>query len=192
MATKHLVDNAELERLMEACAAGDRSAFTEIYAATSAKFHAILLGMLRCEETTKDVLQKGYLAIWTNADRFDPSKAKAFTWMLVIMRNKGIDALRASKWAAQTDEITDIVVDEAPRPHAHAEVSQAARVLETRLAALPARMSKAVVLHVVHGYSCKEIGAQFNASPNTVKSWIRRGLERLRQEMPYDSFAAAL
>lgn len=190
--TTERTENSQLEQLVQACAKGDKSAFAEIFRATSPKFHAIIRKMVSCDETANDILQKGYLAIWMNADRFDPKKAKAFTWMLVVMRNKAIDVLRASKNAAVTDEITEHVVDDGPNPLATAQLGQAARVLDAKLGLLPARMSQAVVLHVVHGYSCKEIGEQVGASPNTVKSWIRRGLERLRAEMPYDSFAAAL
>lgn len=186
------VDSDQLEQLILACATGDKAAFADIFRVTSPKFHAIIRKMVPCDETAKDILQKGYLAIWMNAARFDPKKAKAFTWMLVVMRNKAIDVLRAAKTSAITDEITEHVVDETPNPLAKAQLGQAARVLDATLQKLPARMSQAVVLHVVHGYSCKEIGEQFGASPNTVKSWIRRGLERLRAEMPYDSYAAAL
>lgn len=192
MAASDRIDDGALERWLKSCADGDKQAFSDLYLATSAKFHAVVLKMVRCDETTRDILQKGYLSIWTNAARFDPGKAKAFTWMLVIMRNKAIDVLRSSRTASRTEEITEHLLDEAPRPPVRAQMNQAARVLEAKLAKLPDRVSQAVVLHVVHGYSCKEIGERFDASPNTVKSWIRRGLERLRAEMPYDSFAAAL
>lgn len=185
--------NRVLASALARCAAGESSAFTDIYDLTAAKFTAIVSGMVKCEETARDILQRAYLSIWTNAHKYDASKAQPFTWMLVIMRNRALDVLRERKRRAEHEELDEGMADEeSPSPDRQARLQQAGSVLNSHLSALPALTAQAILLHVIEGYSCREIGERLGESPNTVKSWIRRGLERMRAELPYQSFDLAI
>ena len=185
-------ENESLRQALQRSAGGDRTAFSTVYALTAPRFSSIVMGMVNCEETTRDVLQRAYLSIWQNAAKYDAERANPFTWMLVIMRNRAIDALRARTRAHDTQELDEGVEDDRPLPETAARFEQAGRLLTERISALPANMGTAILLQVVHGYTCREIGDRLNQSPHTVKSWIRRGLERLRNEMPYATLAAAI
>lgn len=185
--------NRVLARALALCAAGKSSAFTDIYDLTAPQFTAIISGMVKCEETTRDILQRAYLSIWTNASNYDASKAQPFTWMLVIMRNRALDVLRERKRRGEHEELDEgIIDDESPSPDIQARLQQVGSLLSSQLSVLPARMSQAIMLHVIEGHSCREIGELMGESPNTVKSWIRRGLERIRAELPYQSLDAAI
>lgn len=89
--------NQKLAIYLSATAAGDSQAFEALYKLTSSKLNAIVLGMIRDEALTFDILQQAYVAIWKNAGKFDAGKGKPFTWMLVITRNKALDMIRKRK-----------------------------------------------------------------------------------------------
>jgi RNA polymerase sigma-70 factor (ECF subfamily) len=185
--------NRLLARALERCAAGDRNAFTTIYNLTAGKFTAIIRAKVDCSETTRDILQRAYTAIWLNAGKYDPAKAKPFTWMLVIMRNRAVDALRERDRAHPLVELDDGLEDDISlSPDQRARLKQAGALMSRALADLPEPMAQAVLLHVTEGYTCNEIGDRLGVSPNTVKSWIRRGLQQLRQQIPYDTSDTAI
>lgn len=193
MSDQYEETNRQLARALERCAAGDKRAFTTIYELTAAKFTAIVKAKVDCSETTRDILQRAYTAIWLNAGKYDPAKAKPFTWMLVIMRNRAVDALRERERVRPHSELDEDMEDDISlTPDQQARLQQAGALLNRALADLPEPMAQAVLMHVTEGYSCKEIGERLGAPPNTVKSWIRRGLERLREQIPYHSSDTAI
>lgn len=193
MSDQYDATNRLLARALERCAAGDKAAFKTIYELTAAKFTAIVRAKVNCTETTHDILQRAYTSIWLNAAKYDPSKAKPFTWMLVIMRNRAVDTLRERKRAGDHTELDEDIEDEISlTPDQLARLQQAGALLTSALAELPGPMAQAVLMHITEGYTCKEIGERLGAPPNTVKSWIRRGLERLREKIPYHSSDSAI
>ncbi|QYI99837.1 sigma-70 family RNA polymerase sigma factor [Thalassovita mediterranea] len=184
--------NLDLTMALAACAEGDAAAFKEVYRLTAPKFFAILKSQLKDAEAAKDVLQEAYVSIWKNAHRFDADKGNAFTWMLVIMRNRGLDRLRAEARAPVTEEIAETVPDSTARPEQQARTQHLGLLLERHLAKLPEQVSLSISLNVVQGMTCREIGHILEVSPNTVKAWVRRGLKKLRADMPVDSVSAVL
>lgn len=178
--------NSKLAASLKACGAGDRRAFQTIYTLTAAKFAAILTNQLKDPEAARDVMQQAYLSIWRNAAKFDPEKGGAFTWMLVIMRNRGLDKLRSRARTPEMDVIADTVEDTGILPEQGARQAHAGRLLKTHLSKLPEHVALSISLNIVQGLSCREIGQVLDVSPNTVKGWVRRGLEKLRAELPVD------
>jgi len=182
----------ELCRLLEKAAAGNRSAFSALYKMTAPKFYAITMKMVRSPQITDDILQRAYLSIWKNAGRFDPHKGKAFTWMLVIMRNRTIDSIRAQKHHATIGDFEDCIEDEAVRTDEGARGFLLRRLIRPHLNGLPAHTAQAIILNTVHGLSSREIGERMGVPTHTAKSRIRRGLERLRNEMDSETLTALL
>lgn len=188
--------NAELAEHLAACAQGDRNAFTHIYRLTSGKFTAILMGMIRNEAACADILQKAYLSIWTNADRYDPAKGKAFTWMLVIMRNRALDSLRARARSRETESLSiplmQTLEDDGPCPIESTKAWMIRRLITPHLAALCADEARAILLSTVNGMSAREVGETMGVPTNTAKSWIRRGLKKMRKSLSQASDQAEL
>lgn len=193
MASADFADlNEKLNDCLRLCAQGDKRAFSTVYELTAPKFTAILSAQLRDSEAVRDVMQQAYLSIWRNAGKFDPAKGHAFTWMLVIMRNRGLDHLRKRARAPETEEVPAAMADEAPGPEHEARNSHIAHVVSGELRKLPQQVAMSITLNVVHGMSCSEIGKALDVSPNTVKGWIRRGLQKVRDGMPVSSVSAIL
>ncbi|WP_300379165.1 sigma-70 family RNA polymerase sigma factor [Henriciella sp.] len=184
--------NDQLKRALSQCAEGDRNAFSHIYALTAPKFTSILINQLRDPEAARDVLQHAYLSIWRNAGRYDPSKGKAFTWMLVIIRNRGLDHLRSKARTPEMEEIGETIVDGADQPEDLARTGDGGRLVARHLALLPEHVARSIMMNIVEGMSCTEIGLKLDTSPNTVKGWIRRGLKRVRAEMPVTGVSSVL
>ncbi|GHB04196.1 RNA polymerase sigma factor [Algimonas arctica] len=188
--------NAQLSKRLSDCANGDRTAFTEIYQLTSGKFTAILMKMMRDEAACADIMQKAYLSIWKNANRYDPAKGKAFTWMLVIMRNRALDALRARTRYRETEtlsgSIIDTLEDDSLSPIEGTQAWMIRRLLAPYLSQLDPDVARAVQLSTMEGMSAREIGETLDVPTNTAKSWVRRGLMRIRKDLEQSDDAMSL
>ncbi len=182
----------ELGALLERTAAGESDAFEEIYERTSPRFLAIITRMVGDADLAMDIVQEAYISIWRHAARFDENKGRAFTWMLVIMRNKALDALRSADRKEETRELTPEIIDPGETPEVLASRSAIWSVVQTKLRDLPDGMGRAITLRICYGLEYREIAVVLSSTPNTVKSWVRRGLIRLRTRMPADSLASVI
>lgn len=182
----------ELEQQLCLCAQGDKAAFKALYDATSVKFYAIILRMVKDPDLTHDILQKAYFSIWKNAGSFDPEKGKAFTWMLVVTRNRAIDVLRQRTKLVYTDCLDETVIDDSAHPESGARDYFIRRRLDVHLNKLPKHVVKAISMNVVYGHSSREIAEHMNVPLNTAKSWVRRGLQSLREGLQDEAFETFL
>lgn len=188
----HADDNSKLANALKRSAAGDRSAFKTIYDLTSGKLFALIVSMVKDREAAEDILQQVYVSIWKNAGRFDEEKGRALSWIMVIARNRTLDALRSRQRAASTEELADTLPDERSQsPEECAETAILSDILAAQLAALPERMASAIRLNILIGLTSSEIADQLGVSRNTVKSWVRRGMEKLKADLPLESYQAA-
>ena len=191
MTSKTIVErnNRILATALKKCATGERDSFTVVYNLTSRPFFVIVSDIVG-ETDAQDVLQQAYLSVWRNASKYDPARAKAFTWMLVIMRNQAIDSLRKRHRAPVTCVIDDLEQpDENMRAEFLAEALLLGKKITYRLEGLPISMARALKLQAIYGLSASEIAQIECVSVNTVKSWIRRGIVRLKEELTADGLA---
>jgi RNA polymerase sigma factor (sigma-70 family) len=170
----------ELVVLMDACAAGDRQAFAKLYERTSAKLYGICLRVVGNEPEAQDVLQETYLRIWQKAERFDSTKASPITWLAVLARNKSIDRLRQRSMPTQELESAYGVEDDAPTPFEIIERDQGHARLADCLGELEEGPRTAIRSAFLDGVTYAELAQRQDVPVGTMKSWIRRGLQRLR------------
>ena len=76
--------------------AGDKKALTLLYDNYSNSLFGVAYKITNDEALAKDALQESFIKIWKNSSKYDPSKAKLFTWLYRITRNTAIDKLRSS------------------------------------------------------------------------------------------------
>ena len=177
-------DGAARERLRDALVAvagGDRAAFESVYKATSAKLFGVCLRILQKRSDAEDVLQETYVAIWHKAALFDPERASPITWLAMIARNKAIDRARtgADARTASIDLATGID-DPAPGPASSAESSDSGRRLTECLEALEVRQRVLIRTAFFDGATYENLAARSGSPLGSVKSWIRRGLQKLK------------
>ena len=170
-----------LSRMVVDIAAGDRAALRRLYDATSAKLFGVCLRILGNRDESEDVLQEVYLTVWRRADRFDPGRAGALAWLSTIARNRAIDRLRARGPLAKAEPVDDLqIADDAPSAPARLEQVQATAALHRCLEELDARTRGAIRTAFFEGVTYEALAGRLDAPLGTVKSWIRRGLLRLK------------
>src|SRR5262249_44956658 len=104
------------------------------------------------------------------------------TWMVAIARNRAIDRLRARSTGGRLApiEAADAVSDPAPAAVERVELAQQHQRLTPCLQELDARHSTAIRAAVSARVTYEELAARLNVPLGTMKSWIRRGLLKLR------------
>ncbi|RKQ69651.1 RNA polymerase sigma-70 factor (ECF subfamily) [Litorimonas taeanensis] len=186
------ISNAKLAKCLHSMSQGDRKAFEELYKITAPKLNAIILSMIKDEALTFDILQQAYLSVWRNAGSFDPKKGKAFTWILVITRNKALDLMRKRKRFSTTEQLSETLEDEKMQSDMSAKRLLLRRLIAPHLQALTANTRDAVVLSAVYGLTSKEIGVKIGVPTNTAKSWVRRGLSKLKKDLGVEDIKTLL
>lgn len=170
-----------LAQLMPRIAEGDRAALRELYDATSAKLFAVCLRILCDREESEDVLQDVYVTIWRRADRFDPARASVAAWIATIARNRAIDRLRARGPLARAEPIEALeIADDQPGADARLVMADDAARLERCLAELDDRTRTVIRTAFFEGVTYEALAQRMETPLGTVKSWIRRGLARLK------------
>ncbi|WP_305595511.1 sigma-70 family RNA polymerase sigma factor [Phenylobacterium sp.] len=166
---------------MSQVAAGDRAALRRLYEATSAKLFGVCLRILSDRSECEDVLQEVYLTIWRRADGFEPAKGGAVAWMSRIARNRAIDRLRARGPLAGAIDVSEIEIeDTAPRAEALMEAAQDRGRLGDCLEELDPRTRGVIRTAFFEGVTYEALAHSLEQPLGTVKSWIRRGLLKLR------------
>jgi RNA polymerase sigma-70 factor (ECF subfamily) len=178
--------NIQLQTWLAAVAVHDAAIFRQLYDATSPKLFGFLLRILQKSEWAEEVLQETYVSIWNNATSYQPALAAPLTWMTTIARNKAFDALRRHEAAVEIDaegpmqDVMQALENPEPGPLAALELSSEAEALAHCLRRLEALHRQAIALAYYHDLSHSEIAVRMALPIGTVKTWIRRGLERLR------------
>ncbi len=162
------------------CAAQDRAAFRALYRDSSAKLMGVLLRILRERSEAEDALQEVYTRVWTRAGRFDAAKGRGMTWLIAIARNLAIDRLRRRP-AASSDDGLDTVQDTAPRAETRLIAEGEARRMADCFATLEPDRAAAVRGAYLAGLSYVELAARHDVPLNTMRTWLRRSLLKLKE-----------
>lgn len=175
---------AELVALLARVADGDAAAFQAFYDRTSAKLFGVILRILVERQESEDVLQEVYVSVWRKAATFDPAKASPITWVATIARNRAIDRVRARPPRALVPvEQAFELADDSPAQDAGLISRQDAQRLTAALATLEPRHAAAIRACYFEGVTYDELATREQVPVGTLKSWVRRGLIRLRGEL---------
>jgi RNA polymerase sigma-70 factor, ECF subfamily len=171
---------SELAGVLTAIASGDREALSTLYQRTSTKLYGICLRVVGEEAEAQDVLQDVYVTVWRKAAQFDSGKASAITWLAVLARNKAIDQLRRRRAPADQLEAATGVADGSPSAFDVAESRETRERLAGCLDELEEQPRAMIRSAFLDGASYPELAEREGVPLGTMKSWIRRGLQRLK------------
>lgn len=160
---------------------GDRAALARVYENTSSKLFGIVLRILHDREASEDVLQDVYLKIWNRAQAFDRDRASPITWMATIARNSAIDSRRTRDRRQEEPEeliqtaFADVAAGDMTR-------TQDDRLqLNECMDELEEHQRQFIRSAFFDGFTYVELAERATVPLGTMKSWIRRGLERLKR-----------
>jgi RNA polymerase sigma-70 factor (ECF subfamily) len=173
----------QLADLLARCALRDQRAFATLYRFSSAKLFAIAVRITRRRDWAEEVLQEAFVNIWNHADGYNPAKSAPMTWMTSIVRNRALDWLRRPREVEideEHEELMASIPDESPGPEELLRRSLDAGELAECMKALTAEQQRSITLAFFYGLSHAELAEQMRKPLGTVKTWIRRGLDRLK------------
>ena len=177
------VRRKQLAAALNRVAHGDRAALRLVYDMTSAKLFGVCLRILNDRSEAEDVLQEVYLTVWSKAAAFDEARASPITWLVAIARNRAIDRARSTEPARRSEPIDAAaeVADPVPTAFESLASAQEQERLKLCLDEIEDRQSLAIRAAFMGGFTYDELAARSGVPLGTMKSWIRRGLAKLRE-----------
>jgi RNA polymerase sigma-70 factor, ECF subfamily len=173
----------KLAELLAQCALKNQRAFADLYGLTSAKLYGVALRILRRQDWAEDVLQECYVNIWNHAGNYAVQKSAPLTWMTSIVRNRCLDWLRRPQTeatGAEYDVAVEAWQDDSPGPMDQLMAAGDAQALARCLRELEGKQRQSIMLAFFHGMTHSELAGHMKQPLGTVKTWVRRGLERLK------------
>jgi RNA polymerase sigma factor (sigma-70 family) len=178
-------DDEARARLFEALrgtALRDGRAFRTLYRLTAPKLFGICLRICGERKAAEDVLQDVYLTIWMRAESFNGQRGSPITWLSTIARNRAIDWRRVNGPARTVPiEHSDDVADERPTTPDLMLLDEQERRLHLCIEELEERQRAAIRTAFFDGFTYAELATRADVPLGTMKSWVRRGLIRLRE-----------
>lgn len=168
-------------RVARAWFAGDETALAQAWDRFGALVFNYCLRSLGDHEAAADCTQETFVGAWRSRERYDPAKGSLAGWFLGIARYKVADAHRVAP------RVPRPVADPSDQPDGSASASDdriADRLLVTHaLSDLPERARQVIELAFYSDLSQTEIATNLGLPLGTVKSDMRRGLQRLRAHL---------
>ena len=171
----------DIADLIARCALRDRAAFRILYDRTSAKLFGVTLRILRDRSEAEEAIQEIYVKIWQRADRYVAGGYSPISWLVAVARNHALDILRARRPVAADLDAALEVHDAGPNPERAAVNNDERGQIEHCLGTLEPERAEAVRGAYLDGYSYDELAARYDVSLNTMRTWLRRSLLRLRE-----------
>ncbi len=164
-------------QLVERARGGDRNAFSELVRRHQAAVYRVCYRVLGHAEDAEDAAQEAFLRAYDRLDSFQGRSAFK-TWMTRLAVNLSLNALDRRKSSRLLSE-----EHESPGlgPEAEAMRRESATELHGALQRLQPNHRAAVVLRDLEGISYGEIAEHLEVPEGTVKGWIHRGRQSLKE-----------
>ena len=176
---------------------GSQAAYRELLGRYQRPVFSLIYRMVRDREQAEDLSQETFVRVFNHIDRYDP-KFKFSSWIFKIATNLTIDAMRkkepqtvsidGSRYAETSDEVeaTTITVESGDEnPEELLEAKQLGDEIERAIGKLRPEYRTAILLRHVEGREYQEI-AEIMALPlGTVKTYIHRGRNELKNTLAH-------
>jgi RNA polymerase sigma-70 factor (ECF subfamily) len=174
-------DTSVITDLIARCALRDRVAFRSLYEKTSAKLFGVVLRILRDRAETEEAIQEIYIKIWQKADRYVSGTTSPISWLCAVARNHALDIVRARRPVSEDIDVAMDIADLGPSPERQTEANEEGARIEHCLATLEPDRADAVRGAYLDGFSYEELAQRHAVPINTMRTWLRRSLIKLRE-----------
>lgn len=177
----------DYEAALDACARGERQALERLYAQESARLLGVAQRLVRDSAMAQDIVHDAFIKIWTGANGFDKTRGSARGWMFSITRHLALNTLRNNAREVQSEDDDGEYAESQATLEGWNETVDSFdwRVnpgrIEFCLDQLEPVRRNCVFHAYVDGYSHQEIAQKIGAPLGTVKAWIKRSLNALRE-----------
>jgi RNA polymerase sigma-70 factor (ECF subfamily) len=182
METPPAVDD---DALLARIAQRNQRALSQLYDRYARIVYGLAFKSLHSVEESEEVVLDVFAQIWRIADRFDPQKGRADTWIFTLTRSRILDRLRKVKRSgAATTFSMDATELQPPAPNVDlledSIIRERRSQVQGALRGLPPEQRQVIELAYFQGLSQSEIAAQTGLALGTVKTRIRLGLRKLQ------------
>jgi RNA polymerase sigma-70 factor (ECF subfamily) len=176
------------QRLMRSFAARDAGAADSLYARFAGRIYGLGLVMLGSDAAAQDLVQDTFVKLWRSAERYDRSRGRLDTWVLLMARSLAIDAIRRRVLEARTLEraVHPTEADQDPGPDERAATLDLTERARRAMSSLSPEQRAALELAYLGGKTSAEISDLEGIPIGTAKTRIRAALLRLRETLAPD------
>src|ERR671921_1002022 len=174
------------EDLMQLVRRGDTSAFEVVYERHATAAFSLAYRMTGTRNVAEDVVQEAFLSLWRSGARYDRTRGSVRTWVLGIVHNRAIDALRRSvvhDRRRASDEGIEERLESRDRTDVEVARLDEAQEIRRALLTLPPEQCHVIELAYFGGFTHTEIASMLETPVGTVKGRMRLGLEKMRAQL---------
>ncbi|NEO32494.1 MAG: sigma-70 family RNA polymerase sigma factor [Symploca sp. SIO3C6] len=171
--------------LFHALKAGKVSALGILYDRYASLVYGLAIKILANQQEAEDLTQEVFLILWRKGN-YNPARGSLSSFLVTIARSRAIDRLRShntklkflQRWQKNMTDETAF-----PTPFEQVSVQERRVYVRQALAQLPQKQRQVLEMAYYQGCSHSEISQQLNTPLGTVKTWTRKGLLKLRQNL---------
>jgi RNA polymerase sigma-70 factor (ECF subfamily) len=173
------------EELLARVARGDQDAFAELYDQTAPRVLGLVQRLLVDRAQSEEVTQEVFLEVWQTAPRYAADRGSAVTWVLTMAHRRAVDRIRSS----QASRERDLRIGIRDQVAGYDDVAEQAEIrlenvrVKRALSRLSEAQREAVTLAYYGGLSQREVSELLDVPLGTVKTRLRDGMIRLRDEL---------
>ena len=171
------------EELMQLVHDGDVRAFEVVFDRHASAAFSLAYRMCGRRATAEDIVQDAFLSLWRSGSGYDPRRGSVRSWVLSVVHNRAVDALRRLGAKAGLDVPDDGMAERLPSGEttdAEVERRDDVRQVRTALDELPPDQRQVIELAYFGGFTHNQIAEMLNLPPGTVKGRMRLGLTKMR------------
>jgi len=182
---RQIVQQLDDEQLIDLVARANESALSELYDRYHRLVFSIALHVAGRPEEAEEVTLDVFVLLWQKAHTYRPEKAKVYTWLTTLARNKAIDLVRRENVRPLKNSLSWAEVSSEPptksqSPERAAEMAARKRRVRAAIGQLSEAQREAIALAYFGGLSHSEIARELELPLGTVKGRIRLGMQKLR------------
>jgi RNA polymerase sigma-70 factor, ECF subfamily len=159
-------------------------ALAEAYRRHAGAAYALACRLLNDKTTAEEVLQEVFLRLWNRPERFDAERGSLRSYLLAQTHGRSVDLLRSETSRRRREERdareSPVMSDDIEREVIDLTIAEQVKGV---VAALPEDERQAVELAYFGGHTYRQVAVLLGAPEGTVKSRIRSGLRRMRQDL---------
>lgn len=159
----------------------DKDAFAKLFAHYAPRIKSYLMRQGANIASAEELSQEAMLSVWRKADRFDPAKASAGTWIFTVARNLRIDALRKERRPNFDPNDPAFVPEPETAPDSAVEIGETQAQVKAAISQLPPEQAEVIKLSFYQDKPHGEIAEELNLPLGTVKSRLRLAMRRVRK-----------